>query len=368
MSRSLFEEVGADTPTDAAAPAAAADRRASDRRAVRLWLLILAGMVVAQILIGGLTRLTESGLSITEWNLVTGVLPPLSEVGWLSEFEKYKTTTEYQDVNAGMALGDFKTIYYWEWGHRIWGRLIGLATLLPLAFFYFRGRIPAGLTPRLSLIAGLVLLQGVVGWWMVTSGLVGRTDVSQYRLAAHLGLAFVLLGLLFWTALGLKGDETAAYAARRRREGPSYTIATVVFGLVCLQILMGAIVAGVDGGRVYAEWPTMDGGFYPANEPFQPFENQAAAQFTHRLLGYVLFAATLYAWFRLRRSAFAKTRLWANLLLGGVLVQTIIGILTVLNHAALGWASLHQLGGVAVFAIAVHALRQTGWPAAEKLG
>ncbi len=374
MSRSIFEEVSDDAPAKAAgAPAGgggAEARRAADRRRLRLWLLVLAAMVVIQILVGGLTRLTDSGLSITEWNLFTGILPPLSEAGWLSEFDKYKTTTEFKEQNSAMTLAEFKVIYWWEWAHRFWGRVIGLAFFIPFGFFYFRKQVPTGYTPRLAGIGALIVVQGAIGWWMVTSGLVERTDVSQYRLALHLGLAFVLLGLLFWTALALKRPEWELLAAKRRREAALYTLAWAITGFVLLQIVMGAFVAGMDGGIVYPQWPLMGDGFYPSGEPFLPTENPAAAQFTHRLLGYLLLGASVYAWWRFRRSAFAKTRLWANLLLGGVIVQSVIGIVTVVTVAPLEhlWlALLHQLGGIAVFTIAIHMLRQNGWPEEQKL-
>ena len=245
-------------------PARPRQARASARRGIRAWLLALFAMVVVMIVVGGLTRLTDSGLSITEWNLVTGAIPPLTAVDWIAEFDKYRATSEFQLQNSEMSLEQFKVIYWWEWGHRQWGRLIGLVWAAGLGWFALRGRVPSGWMPRLLLLGALGGLQGAAGWWMVSSGLEGqRVDVASYRLAVHLGLAFAILGLIGWYVMRLGLSETALMAARRRREAGRGQLAGVLVGLAFLQILLGALVAGIDAGRYFPEWPTMAGQFFP---------------------------------------------------------------------------------------------------------
>ena len=225
-------------------------------RAVRLWLFAVAAMVAAMVLVGGATRLTESGLSITEWQPVMGALPPLSEAQWLTEFHRYQQIPQYHELNSGMSLDAFKTIFWWEWTHRLLGRLIGVVFLVPLLWFLWRGWIEPGLRARLWLIFGLGALQGAVGWWMVASGLVHRVEVSQYRLATHLVLACVIYIAILWTALRL-GEEP--------RETPPARIRVVAVGLLILvlgQIYLGALVAGLRAGYVYNTWPLIDGGAY----------------------------------------------------------------------------------------------------------
>lgn len=367
MSRSIFEEVDrAAEQKQPIKPGAADAKRQADRRLAQIWLLILSAMIIIQILIGGMTRLTDSGLSITEWNLVTGTLPPLSDTAWSAAFAQYQKTAEYQQQNTGMSLSDFKTIYWWEWGHRFWGRIIGLATLVPLAFFWVRKRIPPGYGPRLAGFAALIVVQGVVGWWMVQSGLSERLDVSQYRLAAHLFLAFAALGLALWMALALKWAEWENLAARRRRELRPRRAMQGLFAVASVQIIIGAFVAGMDGGVIYTQWPLMGDGFFPSNEPFHPFENPAAAQFSHRIIGYVLCAVAIAAWLTMRRSAFAKTKRWANIALGAVFLQAVIGVATLVHHAPLSWSIIHQCGAIAVFMVLIHAWRQVSYPIEEK--
>jgi cytochrome c oxidase assembly protein subunit 15 len=329
----------------------------STNRAIRIWLWAVAALVIALVLVGGATRLTESGLSIVEWRPVTGVLPPLSEPAWQAEFAKYQTIPQYTQRNVGMSLEAFKTIYWWEWTHRLLGRLVGAAFLLPFLFFLWRGAIEPGLRARLWLIFGLGALQGAVGWWMVASGLAERTEVSQYRLATHLLLACLILVALVWTTSRLtqKGER----ATGRIR---ATAIALVV--LTLLQIYLGALVAGLRAGLIYNTWPLIDGTFVPdaARLWFEHplwrnfFENTLTVQFDHRTLTYLLCGiALLHALDA--RAAQAGSRS-ALALAAAVIIQALLGILTLVNMVPIGLALLHQAGAVAVLTIAVvHAAR-----------
>lgn len=367
MSKSIFEEVGGKDEAPATVPGGAEATRERDRSRIRWWLIVIALMVVIQIVVGGLTRVTDSGLSITEWRPVTGMIPPLSEEAWRGELEKYRSTTEYQLQNKGMSLEDFKVIYYWEWGHRLWGMLIGFAFVIPFAFFYLTKAIPTGWTTRIAIVGGLGLLQGVIGWWMVQSGLVGRLDVSQYRLATHLGLAFAILALLEWHVLSLGRPDWALLQARRRREEPIRLAAYGLVGVCFLQVIMGAFVSGMDAGGSFPEWPTMEGGFYPSDTPFNPFEEPGAAHFAHRMLGYGVALAAAFFFWRTMSSGSAKTRLWGKIALGIVLFQIVLGIITVLNGAPASWAVIHQFGAILVFGGLVHAAHQSAFPKEEAL-
>src|SRR5262249_33807275 len=227
------------------------------QRTVRLWLWMVAALLFGMVLVGGATRLTESGLSIVEWQPVIGTIPPLTDAQWQTEFDKYKTIPQYQQLNRGMSLAEFKTIFWWEWTHRFLGRFIGVAFALPFLWFLWRGWIGADLRNRLWVILGLGAVQGGVGWWMVASGLVERTSVSQYRLAFHLSLACVIYVAVLWTALRMLPFPVPA-VPRRIRAG---AVAIVV--LVLVQIYLGALVAGLDAGLIYNTWPLIDGAWIP---------------------------------------------------------------------------------------------------------
>ena len=324
-------------------------------RPVALWLFVMAGLIALMVLVGGATRLTDSGLSITEWKPVTGAIPPLSEADWLSEFEKYKTIPEYDEVNWGMSLDAFKTIYWWEWGHRFLGRAIGLAFILPLIFFAATGRIGRKLGIGLF---GLFLLggaQGAIGWWMVSSGLTERVDVSQYRLAAHLGLAIALFAATFWLALELTDKREIARAPRERGFlGWGVGLALLVYG----QIILGAFVAGLRAGRTYTTWPLMDGRFFPkgyfaGEASFNDLlETIAAVQFNHRIGAYLVVAAALAFAFAARRAAIAAR---ARLVGAIALAQMALGVATVVNAAPLGLGLAHQAGALCLLAAALYA-------------
>ena len=328
---------------------------------VSAWLFVVAGMIVAMIVVGGLTRLTDAGLSITEWKPVTGAIPPLSDADWMAEFAKYQEIPEYQFQNRGMTIEDFKTIYWWEWGHRLLGRLLGIAFAVPLVVFAWRRMIPIGFTPRLAVLFVLGGLQGAVGWWMVASGLTERVDVSQYRLATHLSLAFVLLGAVWWTALDVRSG-----APERWRGSVAAWIALGVFALCAVQIVLGAFVAGLDGGRTYIDWPLIDGAVFPeaygALDPAwrNAFDNPVGAQVNHRLMGYLVFVVGLaLPWcLRGRLSPAAMRLAWA--VAGVAVAQAVLGVVTLVHAAPLGLAAVHQLGAAALFLVSLTLLRAAG--------
>ncbi|WGI20498.1 heme A synthase [Amylibacter sp. IMCC11727] len=373
--RSIFEDVATDKPAETAPKGGLIDAgKTGARRAIAAWLLVLFALVAAMIIVGGLTRLTDSGLSITEWKPVTGAIPPMSEAVWQEEFAKYKEIPEYQIQNKGMSLSEFKVIYWWEWGHRQLGRIVGLVWALGFFYFLLRRQIPKGWTGRLVLVGALGGLQGAIGWWMVSSGLSGRMlDVASYRLATHLGLAFVILALLAWFAWQLQRSEMELFQARRGQEKRLVTLATMLLVLAFVQILSGALVAGIDAGRGYIDWPMMNGEFLPSEsfdyEPFWSnfFENPALVQFNHRLLGYITLLVTLYLWYSSRSSAIVATRRAFVWVLAAVLAQMVLGIITVLNAAPWQWAILHQLGAIIVIVSVLHARFSALYPKAQTL-
>ncbi len=335
--------------------------RGSDRRraVIRGWLIAVAALILAMVVVGGATRLTHSGLSITEWQPVHGVIPPLSDTAWQEEFAKYQETPEFRVLNPDMTLAGFKGIFWWEWVHRMLGRVIGVVVLVPLVVLWARGWIGRALAPRLVAIFLLGALQGAVGWWMVASGLTERTDVSQYRLAVHLTLACVILAYVVWVAESL---------APRRSEptAPGLRVgAAAIIGLTLVQIFLGGLVAGLDAGMTFNTWPLMDGTLAPsglfAQSPawLNVFENVAAVQFDHRLGAYVLFAAAIAHAFQARGSTAARG---ANALVALVTVQAAVGIATLVTVVPLGLALLHQLGAVVVLWTAVAHLRAMSPP------
>ena len=355
--RSIFEEVG-DTPKQVAAPGVIDQGGQGARGAIRLWLMALFALVLVMIVVGGLTRLTDSGLSITEWKPVTGAMPPTSAESWAEEFEKYQAIPEYQLQNKGMTLSEFKVIYWWEWGHRQLGRVIGLVWAAGFVFFLATRKIPNGWTGRLLFIGALGGLQGFIGWWMVSSGLEeGMLDVASYRLATHLGLAFVIFGFIAWYIYRLGRSQADTLQARRSGDAGLTRLATALIGLTFLQIILGALVAGIDAGRAYPDWPLMAGGFLPP-QPFdlQPvwrnfFEDDGLVQFMHRMAGYLLFLFGIFVWLRARKSANDHTRLAFNAVMAMLLLQMIIGIVTVIYSAQWQAAILHQLGAVILWAL-----------------
>ncbi|HUN50650.1 MAG TPA: COX15/CtaA family protein [Candidatus Sulfotelmatobacter sp.] len=336
-----------------------------DRRAVGLWLLAVAALVFAMVLLGGTTRLTHSGLSIVEWQPVSGVIPPLDQAAWQAEFSHYQQFPEYRDVNAGMTLDQFKAIFWVEYAHRLLGRVIGLVFALPFVYFLWVGALERSLAPRLGLILLLGGAQGFLGWFMVESGLVRDPAVSHYRLTAHLGLAVILYGAILWTAFDLLRPA-------RRRDGGAITrrFAAMLVGLVFLQILAGGLVAGLHAGLIYNTWPLMDGSLAPLGlftaKPWwrNPLENIAMVQFDHRMLAYLVLACTLALCWRVVAGPgpAAGARRAAALLLLAVLGQVALGIATLLLVVPVPLAVVHQAGALVVFTAALwlcHGLRQS---------
>ena len=329
-------------------------------RTLRQWLFAVAVMILLTLIVGGATRLTESGLSIVEWKPLTGALPPLSQTAWQTEFQAYQAIPQYKELNRGMSLDQFKVIYWWEWTHRLLARTTGAAFLLPFLFFLWRGWVPPGLRLRLWALFGAGALLGAVGWWMVSSGLSGsgRVSVSQYRLAFHLTLACAIYAGVLWTALQL-APQRPQMAPPRLRYG-----ALAIAALVLVQIYLGALVAGLDAGLVYNTWPLIDGSFVPETSRLwfitpawrNLFENTLTVQFDHRMMAYCVWLLTLFhannAW-RLRRETGG-----AILLAGAVTLQAALGIATLLAHAPIELALAHQVLAILVLTVAVtHAER-----------
>lgn len=326
-------------------------------RRIAIWLFIMCGLVAAMVIVGGATRLTDSGLSITEWRPVTGAFPPLSEAVWLEEFEKYKSIPEYEEVNWGMSLSEFKSIYWWEWGHRLLGRLIGVAFFLPMIGFFVAKQTGRRLGVKLF---GLFLLggaQGLLGWYMVMSGLADRVDVSQYRLAAHLGLAVFLFALMFWTGLTLwraGGERKSAEVLAPKLFWAGVALSVGVF----VQMILGAFVAGLRAGHVYNTWPLMDGRFIPdayfnhAPRFGDVFESLAAVQFNHRIGAYLLAAGAIWFYLAARKITIESR---ARLVLAAVGLQIVLGVWTLLAATPITLGLLHQAGALGVLTAALFA-------------
>jgi cytochrome c oxidase assembly protein subunit 15 len=332
---------------------------------VRAWLATVALLVLAMVLVGGITRLTDSGLSIIEWRPLTGAVPPLSEDAWLGEFGKYRQTPEYQRVNAGMSFDAFKAIYWWEWGHRFLGRLIGLVFLVPFVALWWRGWFTRRYLLKLGGLLVLGGLQGAVGWWMVASGLVDRVDVSQYRLAVHLLLACCILAAVTWLILDL--------SPLPRRKAPRHQrLAIAVLALLFVQIGAGALVAGLDAGLSHNTWPLIDGRLIPPLDSLHAmrpawqnhFDNVLTVQFQHRMLAYAVLGLTIWQAVALARDApgtpVARS---AALVMVLALIQSIVGITTLLLHVPILAALSHQALAMMLLVAAVWHAWRVGSPA-----
>lgn len=344
------------------------------RRIVGWWLALWAVMLLLTVVIGGVVRLTESGLSITEWKPVSGIIPPLTDADWQDAFARYRQIPEYQQLNRGMTLSQFKVIFYWEYIHRVWARLVGLAFAVPLVVFLVRRSLRPPLIRRLALLLVLTAIQAAMGWFMVKSGLSERTDVSQYRLAAHLGLALVIYMITVWTAADLLGgwavgrtSGSTAQPLNRPTTGRVRFAAGTLAAFVFLTAIAGAFVAGLDAGKAYNTFPLMGGQVVPAGyltlAPWwrNVFENAAAVQFNHRLLGILTLAGTLAVWVGgLRARPSGRARLLLHLLPVAAAIQVALGIATLLLMVPVPVAALHQAGAVVLLTVSVllvHALR-----------
>jgi cytochrome c oxidase assembly protein subunit 15 len=328
---------------------------AAYRPFVRLWLYVVAALMVVTLAVGGATRLTESGLSIVEWKPVTGVLPPISQDAWVAEFGKYQQIPQYRELNHGMSLEEFKTIYWWEWSHRLLGRLLGVAFFAPFLWFAVRREVSRRMAWRLAILFVLGGLQGLVGWWMVASGLADRVYVAPERLMIHLGLAFLLLGALVWTAL----DAWAGWA-RQTLPSPWGGRALALVGLIYLQVLLGGLVAGNHAGLIYNDFPLMGGRLVPADYAGHGLwatlaHSQGAVQLHHRLLAYlVLIVAVALAWTAARSSYLAGTSKTLGLVVAAaVVVQALLGIATLMTAVPFALGLIHQVMAAIVFSLAV---------------
>jgi cytochrome c oxidase assembly protein subunit 15 len=330
-------------------------------RSIARWLLFVAAAVAAMVVIGGITRLTGSGLSMVEWRPLIGALPPVSQAEWQRVFELYQASPQYRTVNDWMGLADFQTIFWWEYLHRLWGRLIGAFFALPFLWFLVRGHIPRPMLPRLIGLFVLGGLQGLIGWWMVKSGLVSDPEVSQYRLTVHLSMAFLILGLLIWTALDLVMPHA----------GPPNEAATAkssiwVLALISLTVIAGALVAGTDAGKAFNTFPLMDGSLIPAGyNELSPWwrnglENIAAIQLHHRILAIVTLVVTVwFAWTTIRaRGPASRPAHWLAI---AVVVQVGLGISTLITAVPVTLGALHQAGAVALFTAAVWCAHAARW-------
>jgi len=331
---------------------------------VATWLFVLCGMIFFMVILGGLTRLTHSGLSMVDWRPITGWLPPMNLSEWQTVFDSYKSTPEYKKINEGMSLEGFKTIFWLEYAHRLWGRIMGIIFILPLVFFLIKGWIGQGLFLRLTLIFVMGAFQGLLGWYMVKSGLIDRPDVSQYRLVAHLSAAIIIYSYMFWLAMSL------LKAGRNIEEhsSPKLLIATIMSALwVFLTIVSGGFVAGIDAGLTYNTFPMMDGDFVPegllAQDPWfiNFFENVTTVQFNHRILAETTFIFIVGIWWASRKSiASPSLRAPFNLMFIMVFLQVALGIITLVLALPIYVASLHQIGALVLLTLslwAVHVLK-----------
>lgn len=377
--RKVFEDVGAAPRQAGAVPAAQVGAIAArgSRGGLRIWLSVLFLLIACMIAVGGLTRLTDSGLSITEWKPITGAIPPLNDADWAVEFAKYQASPEFQLQNHQMTVAEFKTIFWWEWGHRQLGRVIGLVWTVGFFGFLAARQMPVGWTRRSFGIGALIGLQGAIGWWMVSSGLTGAmVDVASYRLATHLGLAFIILGLIAHYVFLLGRSEVDLIAARRGGERKLAGMATGLMHFAFLQILLGALVAGIDAGTAFPTWPDMNGQFFPADAFYVPsggavwhafFENAGLVQFMHRMSGYLLAVYAVVVWLQGRQSAYAATRMAFHLVMGLIVAQIVLGIFTALSAAQVHLAITHQVTAVILWVLIIRARYLAQAPVAGSL-
>ncbi len=346
---------------------------AQNRQAI-IWLSVLLLMIVCMVVVGGMTRLTDSGLSIVEWKPISGVLFPSSREEWLIEFEKYKLIPEFTLVNSDMTIEDFKYIYLWEWGHRQLGRAIGVVWFAGFALLMIKKWIPRGWTIKFLLIGVLIGFQGLIGWWMVYSGLKpGMTDVSSYRLATHLGMAFCIVGLILWYILSLRLNYESLMLNRRRRDQKLYVFMNIYLCALFVQIILGALVAGIDAGTAYTDWPLMAGELFPSD--YLSFdglltnflENPANVQFNHRISAYLLFAFAVLTFLQSRKNPINFLKAVHTVLLVILLVQVVLGIITVSYGSPYQMAIVHQLLALILWLAVIWISFETAFPRRQAL-
>ena len=318
------------------------------------WILTLILLIILMIIVGGLTRLTDSGLSITQWQLFSGILPPLNQADWIYYFNLYKEIPEYKLQNFSMSMNDFKIIFWWEWAHRFLGRIIGLAALLPLIYFSFKVEIKKLL--NLYLVFMLICFQGFMGWYMVSSGLVDRVDVSHYRLSVHLLTAFIILSCLVWSFLNLKYNSNKNFFFNK-----SDTISTkILIFLAFLQIVLGAFVSGLDAGKIYQTWPLMNNSYFPNDinfkdyKEFLNFEDRSVVQFIHRNVAYIIFFLVIYIGYFLKKTN--KIYLYKSYfyLLAFIFLQIFLGVLALISDLNIIVASMHQISSVILIILTIN--------------
>ena len=312
---------------------------------LKLWLITLFSLIVLMVAVGGLTRLTDSGLSITAWELFTGILPPLNISEWNFYFSEYKKIPEYQNINYGMSLEEFKVIFYWEYAHRLLARFVGLVTLIPLLFFSLNFKNIKYYSNKYYWIFLLVCLQGFIGWYMVSSGLIENNDVSHFRLSVHLTLALFILCLIFWYILEI-------YKVKKFHKKISNLFILLILKLIIIQIILGAFLSGLDGGLIYNSWPDMNGSFFPNDVSFkevvntQLFNNPSIVQFLHRVTAYLLlFFIIILNYIFIKNDYPTKNIILFDI---AILVQIFLGVITLISGVEIKYASLHQLGSILV--------------------
>ena len=368
--RSIFVEVdGRDNAQQEPATMSDATGSWQHRRAIRAWLVLLLGAVILTILVGGATRLLDAGLSITEWKPVTGILPPFGNADWLSEFEKYKQIPEFTLQNSQMSLAEFKSIYWLEWGHRQLGRVLGVIWVVGFLWFVLGRKLRPGWAARLLLLGVLGGVQGAVGWWMVQSGLSGSAvDVSSYRLAFHLVLAFAISGLIFWYVLVLGHEPYDLFRARRSRDVDLRRSVGTLLAALIIQVILGALVSGIDAGAAYPTWPLMNGEFFPSGgfslEPMVAnfTENPGLVQFNHRIAAYLIAAWIVFVWWKGRKNPNPTVRTFSNWLLAAGLLQVGLGITAAVSAATPTISILHQAGSVVLFLVTVKLMFLGSYP------
>lgn len=329
-----------------------------NNRQIASWLFFVCAMIFCMVIVGGVTRLTESGLSMVSWKPVSGIIPPIGEAEWAKEFTAYQQYPEYQKVNKGMSLDEFKSIFFWEYSHRLLGRLIGVVFFVPFLLFLVRGKVSHNLKPKLWIMLALGSLQGLLGWWMVKSGLIDRPDVSHYRLTAHLGLAVLIYIYMFWVACGLVMGRTEGLHKR-----PIGAIILLV-GLIFLQILLGGLVAGLNAGMIYNTWPLMEGqvipqGLYSLTPWYMNiFENIMTVQFNHRILAYCIGILGFYLWLKARKDTHLSVRMAGHMMLFMIIGQVTLGIFTLIYVVPIPLAATHQGGAIVALSAALLLLRR----------